>query len=83
MLSLCQAFSKDSLDIVYAAMDSTQVRTLALLVVRLALVVELHGTSTETATDTIAWFCYWYRYPQLVLPFDTNSIDKALICVMF
>lgn len=49
------------MDVVYAAVDSIKVSTLALLVVRLALVVELHGTRTETATDTIAWFCYWYR----------------------
>lgn len=80
MLSPCQAFSGDWMDVVYSAVDSTQVSTLALLVVRLALVVELNGTSTETATGTIAWFCYWYRYPQLVLPFE---IQKALICVMF
>lgn len=71
------------MDVMYAAVDSTQVSTLALLVGRLALVIELHGTRTETATDMIAWFCYWYCYVQMVLPFDINSIDKALICVMF
>lgn len=83
MLSLCQAFSEDWMDVVYAAVDSTQVSTLALLLVRLALVVELHGTRTETATDMIARFCYWYCYLQPVLPFNINSIDKALICVIF
>lgn len=82
MLSLCQALSEDWFDVMYAAVDSIQVSALPLLVVRLALVVELHGTRTETATDVIAWFCYWYCYLQLLLPFDINSIDKALICVM-